>query len=62
MTKDLQHEIVTHLANGLSNKEIGEKMRYTQTSIQTFIIRIRKEYGAKNACHLVHIFHTKNLL
>ena len=58
----VQKEIVPLLANGFSFKEIANKTGYTPTTIETFVLRIRKEHGAKNSPHLVHIFHTKNLL
>jgi len=62
MSPETQKEIVTYLANGLTHKEIGDKTGHTSSTIETFVLRIRREHGAKNSPHLVHIFHTKNLL
>ena len=59
---ELQRAIVPSLAEGLMVKEIADRMGYTHSSVETYILRIRKEYGARNITHLVHIWHSKGML
>lgn len=58
----LQKVIVPLIAEGFSVKEVADRIGYTESSVQTFMIRIRREYGAKNATHLVHIWHKEGML
>lgn len=59
---ELQRAIVPALAEGFLVKEIADNIGYTHSSVETFILRIRKEYGARNITHLVHIWHKNKMI
>lgn len=58
----LQKDIVNMIAEGYLVKEVAEKLGYTHSSVETFLLRIRREYGAKNITHLVHIWHKNKMI
>lgn len=53
----LQREIIAMLSEGDTVGEIAEKTKYKHSSIETFILRMRREHGARNVTHLVHIWN-----
>lgn len=55
-------QVVTLIANGHGQKQIADITGYHPDTIQRYLQYIYKEHGAKNSPHLVHIWHTKNLV
>lgn len=55
-------QIVTLIAEGLSNKEIASELHYSEATIESYRSRLFKRYGAKNGSHLVSIFYQQGKL
>jgi len=59
MKVEKESEILTHLSNGLTAKEIGAILGKSPRTIEKYLELLRAKYGAKNAAHLVGIFLRK---
>lgn len=46
-------EIITHISEGMTAKEIAVKMRYTEKSMSTKKTGILNKVGVNNSAHLV---------
>lgn len=56
MKVEKESEIITHLSNGLTAKEIGAILGKSSRTIEKYLELLRAKYEAKNAAHLVGIF------
>lgn len=50
-----EHEIITLVAQGLTNQEIGRRLRITARTVSTHIANVQRELGARNRAHAVYI-------
>ncbi len=55
-------EVLEHSAKGYSAKEIARLMGLQPSTIQSYIISIRKKLQAKNMVHAVSIAYEKALI
>jgi len=46
-------EIIIHIANGFSDKEIANKLNISPRTIQTYVFRICLKLNARNRAHAV---------
>lgn len=54
-----QYNILIHLKDGLTNKEIAVKIHLTQDTVEKSLKGLRKRFGCKNAVELMY-YITKN--
>lgn len=54
--------IIELLATGYTCKQIAEQVGYHEPTMETYIGRIRKKYGATNTPHLINIAHQQGIL
>lgn len=54
--------IINMLATGHTCKMIAAVLGYSESTMETYIVRIRKVYGAKNTAHLIHKAHQERIL
>lgn len=54
--------IMQHTADGLSTSRIATKLGKSYRTIDTYLYRLYKRYGAKNKPHLVAIYFRKGLI
>jgi DNA-binding NarL/FixJ family response regulator len=59
---ETQKQIVLLLANGFTAKEIGEKMKLSNRTIEKYLDVIKGELNAKTSAHLVHICHQNKMI
>jgi DNA-binding CsgD family transcriptional regulator len=57
-----QIQVLMHLANGLTAKESGQKLKISNRTVEMHYTRIKDKMGAKTLPHLVHIAHVKKLI
>jgi len=55
-------EIIIHIANGFSDKEIAIKLNISSRTIQTYVVRICLKLHARNRVHAVTKLFLKNLI
>jgi DNA-binding NarL/FixJ family response regulator len=54
-------EIIIHIANGFSDKEIATKLNISSRTIQTYVVRICLKLNARNRVHAVTKLFLKKL-
>jgi DNA-binding NarL/FixJ family response regulator len=52
-----EREVVTHVAAGLSNGEIGERLRMSPATAKTHVNRAMAKLGARDRAQLVVFAH-----
>lgn len=60
--KEPSIQIIELLAVGYTCKMIADSLGYAESTMETYIVRIRKVYGAKNTAHLIHKAHQERIL
>ncbi len=58
----IEKEILSHMANGLTGKEIATQMTHTPATIETYKDRLFKKFKARNGNHLISIAYQKGIL
>jgi len=59
---DKQKEVLTHLAEGLNSKAIGQKMKISPRTVEMIALVLREKFGASNAPHLIAIAFRQNII
>jgi len=55
-------QVVTYVAEGYRNKEIGLALDFSEQTVKNFLLSISKELGARNRAHLVTLVFVLGLL
>lgn len=56
-----EHEVLAHIANGASNKEVGRNLGISMRTVEVHRAHIMEKLGAKNAADLVRIVLSNSL-
>lgn len=59
---DRDFKIVTLIADGCQAKQIGDILDLSPRTVETYIEKIKIEYGAKTQANLIHILHQREIL
>lgn len=59
---DREIEIVEHVALGLQNKQIGEKVHLSYKTVKNHVANAMSKLGAHNRTHLVSVAHERGLI
>lgn len=62
VAESTEMEFLMMLSRGLTSKEIGVMTGYTDATVETYLVAIRRKYKAKNGPHLVSIAYKAGLL
>ena len=54
-------EVIQHIAEGLTDKEIAERLCITQRTVSEHIVNIRGKLGASNRASAVYAYFVKEL-
>ena len=54
--------VVGYIARGLTDKEIGEKLKHTHRSVGNGVIRLSNRLNLKNRAQLVYFFMKNKLI
>ena len=52
-----EDQLTMMLSNGHSYYEMAEAINLEATNVESYMVRYRKKYGARNSPHLVSILH-----
>lgn len=55
-------QVVTYVAQGYRNKEIGLALNWSEQTVKNFLMSISKEFGARNRAHLITLTLISGLL
>lgn len=47
-----QHEVLALLAEGLSNKEIADRLLVTENTVKSQLYKLRQKMGARSRTHM----------
>lgn len=56
-----QARVVRLIADGLTNREIGDRLFLTEDTVKTHMSRLMKAMGARTRAHVVHLAHLGGL-
>ena len=57
-----EYEVLQHIASGLSNKEIAEKLFLSESTIKTHVSNLLVKLNAKRRTQAIQIAKSKNLI
>jgi DNA-binding NarL/FixJ family response regulator len=57
-----EREVLSLVAEGLSNREIGSKLNITEETVKSHVRRTFLRLGARNRAHAVSVGHSRGLL
>ena len=60
--KEKEIIIIHCLADGLGTKQMPERTGFTQSTCESYVLRIRRKFRAANAAHLVSIAYQRGIL
>lgn len=59
---DQQRRILTHIALGETNAEIGQRLCLSTETVKAHIVRVFKRLGARNRAHVVHLAYRAGIV
>lgn len=62
VVSEVEAKIVSHYANGLAAKEIGEKLKISHRTVESHIANLKRTFDCNSVTHLVAHFLREGLI